>query len=68
MPLSPAIQIESPCVRNCCLNDADICLGCGRSLREITLWSTANNTDKLAILTAAEARKQLIHLRQSTPS
>ncbi|MEO1926243.1 MAG: DUF1289 domain-containing protein, partial [Gammaproteobacteria bacterium] len=24
-------NIQSPCVRNCCLNEDDICLGCRRS-------------------------------------
>ena len=48
--------VESPCVRNCCLNDDDICLGCFRSLTEITRWSTANNQSKQDILQAAAQR------------
>ncbi|WP_239649575.1 DUF1289 domain-containing protein [Methylocucumis oryzae] len=24
-------KIDSPCVRNCCLNNDDVCLGCFRS-------------------------------------
>ncbi|MGZ8185918.1 MAG: DUF1289 domain-containing protein [Methylobacter sp.] len=28
-------RIASPCIRNCCLNNDDICLGCFRSLHEI---------------------------------
>lgn len=48
--------VESPCVRNCCLNDDDICLGCFRSLTEITRWSTANNQSKHDILQAAAQR------------
>jgi predicted Fe-S protein YdhL (DUF1289 family) len=31
-------NIQSPCVRNCCLNEDDICLGCRRSLSEIIAW------------------------------
>ncbi|MAR91404.1 MAG: DUF1289 domain-containing protein [Pseudomonadota bacterium] len=30
---------ESPCVRNCCLDNRDICLGCGRTLEEILHWN-----------------------------
>lgn len=64
MPLTPPSPIESPCVRNCCLNDDDICMGCGRSLQEITRWSVASNTDKQKILVLAGERKQIIRLRQ----
>ncbi|AMK76872.1 MULTISPECIES: DUF1289 domain-containing protein [Methylomonas] len=47
----------SPCVRNCCLNDDDICLGCFRSLDEIRLWSTADTqTRELFLRHAAERR------------
>lgn len=51
--------VESPCVRNCCLNDADICVGCFRSLAEITRWSVASDEAKMQILTqVAERRSQ----------
>jgi uncharacterized protein len=56
--------VESPCIRNCCLDDDDICLGCGRSLTEITRWSAADAATKQAILAAAAERKALIVLRQ----
>ncbi|BCG64344.1 MAG: putative protein-disulfide isomerase [Methyloprofundus sp.] len=49
--------IESPCVRNCCLNNDDICLGCFRSLDEITGWSQASELEKQAILDKATVRK-----------
>ncbi|MDI9799611.1 DUF1289 domain-containing protein, partial [Pseudomonas aeruginosa] len=26
--------VASPCRRLCCLDDADVCVGCGRSLAE----------------------------------
>ncbi|MET0356035.1 MAG: DUF1289 domain-containing protein [Cellvibrio sp.] len=64
MSLTPSSSIESPCVRNCCLNDDDICLGCGRSLQEITRWSVASNLDKQKILLLADERRQLIRARQ----
>lgn len=54
--------VESPCVRNCCLNEADICLGCFRSLAEITRWSVVGDEVKRQILTqAAERRLQQRH-------
>lgn len=49
--------VESPCVRNCCLDDSDICVGCYRSLVEITRWSLVDDDAKALILVAAEARR-----------
>lgn len=51
--------IESPCVRNCCLDDEDICLGCGRHIAEIMGWLEAGKTDQeLILLKATQRRKQ----------
>ena len=47
-----------PCVRNCCLNDNDICLGCFRSLDEITRWGNADSEQRLVILTNAKRRQE----------
>jgi predicted Fe-S protein YdhL (DUF1289 family) len=46
----------SPCVRNCCLDDAEVCLGCGRTLDEILEWHQASVPRRLAILDAAGQR------------
>lgn len=50
--------VDSPCVRNCCLNDEDICIGCFRSLQEITRWGTLNSQDKQRVLELVAQRKQ----------
>jgi putative protein-disulfide isomerase len=50
-------SVESPCVRNCCLNNEDICLGCFRSLDEITEWSQTSELEKQAILDRTAVRK-----------
>lgn len=63
MPVT-SLPIESPCIRNCCLNDDDICVGCGRSLQEITRWSASSDADKQTTLIAADERRRLIRLRQ----
>ncbi|WP_446809425.1 DUF1289 domain-containing protein [Methylomonas sp. 2BW1-5-20] len=56
---------ESPCVRNCCLNDDDICLGCFRSLDEIRLWSAADKpTRELVLQRVAERRAGILQLRR----
>ncbi|MBI5041652.1 MAG: DUF1289 domain-containing protein [Gammaproteobacteria bacterium] len=48
--------VASPCVRNCCLDDQDICLGCHRSVDEIIAWGTACNSERRAILERAAQR------------
>jgi len=50
-------QVPSPCVRNCCLDERDVCLGCGRSLDEIKVWSEAGDAERLGILERAAARR-----------
>jgi predicted Fe-S protein YdhL (DUF1289 family) len=50
------MTIASPCVRNCCLDKEDVCIGCGRTLEEIVLWGDADKTQKLQILLTAKKR------------
>ena len=52
-------EVQSPCVRNCCLDDNDICVGCYRSLQEITHWSAMSSTEKLLVLDFAADRKKM---------
>lgn len=56
-------DIESPCVRNCCLNDDDICLGCFRSLEEITQWGESNSDARTVILEHARQRQKAHYLK-----
>jgi predicted Fe-S protein YdhL (DUF1289 family) len=46
----------SPCVRNCCLDQDNICLGCYRSVAEICAWAAAPTDEKVAILVRCRAR------------
>ncbi len=50
-------KLESPCVRNCCLDEKDICLGCYRSLAEITRWSSVTEITRREILVNSAKRK-----------
>ena len=50
-------DVPSPCVRNCCLDEADVCMGCGRSLAEIRDWSAAGDAERLDILARAAERR-----------
>lgn len=47
---------DSPCVRNCCLDQQDACLGCGRLLDEIIEWHSANALRRAQILHLAQLR------------
>jgi predicted Fe-S protein YdhL (DUF1289 family) len=57
LPPSPD-DLASPCVRNCCLDDDNVCMGCGRSLEEIVAWGAASDADKRAILARSRARNE----------
>ncbi|POC29789.1 DUF1289 domain-containing protein [Vibrio vulnificus] len=35
-------RFDNPCIRHCCLNEEDVCLGCGRHLNEILGWTQSN--------------------------
>lgn len=50
--------VASPCVRNCCLDERDICLGCHRSVEEIIAWGTADAAERRAILARAAQRAE----------
>ncbi len=49
--------IESPCVLNCCLDEQEICMGCGRSLDEILGWWDADEEARRIIVRNAQQRK-----------
>jgi uncharacterized protein len=48
---------QSPCVRNCCLDDDLICVGCFRSLEEIKEWGVVDNYRRRVILQNAKQRR-----------
>jgi predicted Fe-S protein YdhL (DUF1289 family) len=54
---SPLEKNNSPCVRNCCLNEVDICLGCFRSIDEIIQWNNSTEQQKQNILSTINRRK-----------
>ncbi len=43
-------MIDSPCVRICTLDDNNVCIGCGRSLTEITGWTRFTNDERRRII------------------
>ena len=50
--------VKSPCISVCALNEENICVGCYRTAREITEWSTLDNQQRLQVLEATKERFQ----------
>lgn len=58
----------SPCIRQCCLDDrSEVCVGCFRSLDEITGWHAADAAERERILARAEQRKAAAQARSGKP-
>lgn len=48
----------SPCIRQCCLDEhSNICIGCFRSLAEITGWQAADAAEREHILARCAERR-----------
>ena len=47
---------NNPCVRNCCLDDNKVCIGCGRKLAEILEWHHADGPRQQQIIQQAKQR------------
>jgi predicted Fe-S protein YdhL (DUF1289 family) len=52
------ISVQSPCIRNCCLDDELTCLGCFRSLEEIKEWGIVDGHRRRVILQNAKERRE----------
>ena len=51
-------EIQSPCIRNCCLDDNDMCIGCFRMMDEILIWGQADDKQKREVLALCASRKK----------
>jgi uncharacterized protein len=56
----PRATVPSPCRDVCQLDTQGICIGCGRSIAEITEWTRADNERRLEIRAAARARIEAV--------
>ncbi|HEX8589866.1 DUF1289 domain-containing protein [Pseudomonas sp.] len=54
------MSTKNPCISLCKFNE-DICLGCGRSKREIKSWKKMEKDEKRSVL--AESAQRLITLK-----
>lgn len=51
------LEVVSPCIGVCELDEQEICTGCGRTLDDIACWSTADEAARAAIVARAAARQ-----------
>lgn len=51
-------DIPSPCIRKCCLDTNDVCLGCFRTLTEIKRWTQVDNKTRQQFINNAHDRQQ----------
>jgi uncharacterized protein len=49
-------DVPSPCIGICCLDDHEHCIGCRRTIGEITEWSSASTARRLEILRESALR------------
>lgn len=70
IPYKPAASngsVASPCVRQCCLNEQDMCVGCGRYLVEITGWLNFTDEEKMTVVLNAQQRLKQAARRVQDP-
>ncbi|MDW7548903.1 DUF1289 domain-containing protein [Pseudoalteromonas sp. McH1-7] len=60
--------IHSPCVRQCCLDDNDVCVGCFRTLQEITSWSRFSEDEKREVIVNCTKRMHTSETKTHHPS
>lgn len=48
--------VASPCVQVCALDEQDICIGCQRSVAEISRWSRMDNSERRQVLLRCHQR------------
>jgi predicted Fe-S protein YdhL (DUF1289 family) len=54
----PVAPVPSPCRRECTLDDNDVCLGCGRTLLEITGWTSFSEEQRVQVVESAARRRE----------
>jgi predicted Fe-S protein YdhL (DUF1289 family) len=61
------MNIPSPCIQICQLNDSDVCVGCGRTRDEIARWLAMSNDERFRIISALTTRVRAAHSTKDAP-
>ncbi|QXH57717.1 DUF1289 domain-containing protein [Pseudomonas maumuensis] len=54
--MSDERPVASPCVNVCALDEQDICIGCQRTVDEITRWGRMDNAQRREVLKRCHER------------
>lgn len=58
-------EIDSPCLKVCVMHpEARMCIGCHRSIEEISMWSRMTRAERAAILLELPGRKPPVAQRR----
>ncbi len=61
------MTVDSPCVSICVVDpDTGYCMGCLRTLAEISCWLESSNDEKRAVLRAIDERRSAVAVTDST--
>ena len=66
-PAVPLPRIDSPCINVCTLDAQKVCIGCGRTIEEIAVWSRLGDEERRAVCERAESRNQSRNQSNSFP-
>ncbi len=55
--MNPEKNVPSPCVGICCPDEQGLCMGCLRTMEEITLWWDMSNEQKIELLKQLPTRR-----------
>lgn len=55
---APLPRVASPCVKVCVLDARNVCVGCGRTIGEITHWPRMTDEEQRLVCDLAEQRRQ----------
>ena len=59
MTLQPAPpRVASPCIKVCVLDTRNVCVGCGRTIDEITQWSRMTEEQQRQVCDSARQRRE----------
>jgi len=54
-------EVESPCVQVCVIHrESGLCMGCYRSINEITRWSNIPSDERRALISELPNREKLV--------
>jgi predicted Fe-S protein YdhL (DUF1289 family) len=52
-----SLNIDSPCLKKCELDENNVCLGCFRTFDDMCCWHNSNDDEKIKMLYLAKMRQ-----------